>query len=55
MKDHTVLCNAAYKQRKRNPGVTETAEIENRSHSLIIDSGWREVWNTALAFIKRFH
>ena len=29
-------------------------EIKNRGHSLTIDSGWREVADTALAFVKRF-
>ena len=56
-KDHTVpwaLSNAAYKQQKDNPGVTEIVEIKGRGHSLTIDSGWREVADTALAFVKRF-
>ncbi|MEU3855182.1 alpha/beta hydrolase [Streptomyces sp. NPDC029554] len=57
-KDHTVpwaIANASYKQQKNNPGITEIVEIHNRGHSLTIDSGWREVCDTALAFIKRFH
>jgi pimeloyl-ACP methyl ester carboxylesterase len=56
-KDHTVpwaIANASYKRQKRNEGVTEIKEIPNRSHSLTIDSGWREVAETALAFVKRF-
>jgi pimeloyl-ACP methyl ester carboxylesterase len=56
-KDHTVpwaLANAAYKQQKDNPGVTEITEIKGRGHALTIDSGWREVADTALAFIRRF-
>ncbi len=28
--------------------------MPNRAHALVIDSGWREVADTALAFIKRF-
>ena len=36
------------------PGVTEIVKIPNRGHSLTIDSGWREVAETALAFTKRF-
>ena len=28
--------------------------MENRGHSLTIDNGWREVAETALAFVKRF-
>jgi non-heme chloroperoxidase len=55
--DHTVpwaIANASYKREKRNPGVTEIVEIKGRGHSLTIDSGWREVADTALAFVKRF-
>ena len=56
-KDHTVpwaIANAAYKRQQRNPGVTEIKKIPNRGHSLTIDSGWREVAQTALDFVKRF-
>jgi pimeloyl-ACP methyl ester carboxylesterase len=55
--DHTVpwsIANASFTREKRNPGVTEIVEIEGRGHSLTIDSGWREVAQTALAFVKRF-
>ena len=55
--DHTVpwaLANAAYKRQKDNPGVTEIVEIPGRGHALTIDSGWREVADTALAFVQRF-
>jgi non-heme chloroperoxidase len=37
-----------------NFGVTEIVEMQNRGHALTIDSGWREVANTALAFVRRF-
>jgi hypothetical protein len=30
------------------------AEMPGRGHALIIDSGWREVADTALAFVQRF-
>jgi non-heme chloroperoxidase len=56
-KDHTVpwaIANASYKRYKKNPGVTEIVEMPNRGHSLVIDSGGREVCDTALAFVKRF-
>src|SRR3989454_2563347 len=56
-KDHTVpwaVANASYKKQKRNPGVTEIIEMKNRGHALVIDSGWREVADTALAFVQRF-
>jgi non-heme chloroperoxidase len=56
-KDHTVpwaIANASYKRQQHNPGVTEIVEIPDRGHALTIDSGWREVADTALAFVKRF-
>ena len=56
-KDHTVpwaIANASYKKQKRNEGVTEITEIKGRGHALTIDSGWREVCDTALAFVRRF-
>jgi non-heme chloroperoxidase len=55
--DHTVpwaIANAAYKRQKRNEGLTEIVEIPGRGHALTIDSGWREVAETALAFVRRF-
>jgi non-heme chloroperoxidase len=55
--DNTVpraISEAAYKQQRKNPGITEFAEIPGRGHALTIDSGWREVATTALAFIQRF-
>jgi pimeloyl-ACP methyl ester carboxylesterase len=56
-KDNTVpwaIANASYEREQRNVGVTEIVEIPNRGHALTIDSGWREVAATALAFIQRF-
>jgi pimeloyl-ACP methyl ester carboxylesterase len=56
-KDHTVpwaIANAEYKRQKQNASVTEITRIPNRGHSLTIDSGWREVAQTALDFVKRF-
>ena len=56
-KDHTVphaLSHAAYRQQRDNPGVTEFVEIAGRGHALTIDGGWREVAETALAFVRRF-
>jgi pimeloyl-ACP methyl ester carboxylesterase len=55
-KDHTVplaVVKAEYKLQQRNPGVTEFHEMPNRGHSLIIDHGWREVAEVALAFIAK--
>jgi pimeloyl-ACP methyl ester carboxylesterase len=56
-KDHTVpwaIANAEFNLQKKNRGVTEIVEMPNRGHALTIDNGWREVADTALAFIKRF-
>jgi pimeloyl-ACP methyl ester carboxylesterase len=56
-KDHTVpwaIANAAYKRQRRNESVTEIERVPNRGHSLTIDSGWREVAEKALNFVKRF-
>jgi pimeloyl-ACP methyl ester carboxylesterase len=55
--DNTVpwaIANASFKRQKRNEGVTEIVEIPGRGHALVIDSGWREVADTALAFVRRF-
>lgn len=56
-RDHTVpwaIASASYEKQKRNPGVTEIKSMPNRGHSLTIDSGWREVCDTSLAFVRRF-
>ena len=56
-KDHTVpwaIANASYKRQRHNEAVTEIKKIPNRGHSLTIDSGWREVAQVALDFVKRF-
>jgi non-heme chloroperoxidase len=56
-KDHTVpwaIANASYKKQKRNQNVSEIVEMPNRGHALTIDSGWREVADKALAFVRRF-
>jgi non-heme chloroperoxidase len=56
-KDNTVpwaIANGDYKKQEHNEGVTEIVEIPNRGHALVIDSGWREVADTALAFVQRF-
>jgi hypothetical protein len=54
--DHQVswaIANATYKEQSENPGVTEIAEIPDRGYSLTIDSGWQEVAQTCLDFIRR--
>ena len=56
-KDHTVphvLAYAAYQRQRKNHGVTEFHEIQNRGHALTIDDGWQQVADAALEFIRRF-
>jgi non-heme chloroperoxidase len=57
-KDHTVpwaIANASFKKQKKNKeAVTEIVEMSGRGHALTIDSGWREVADTALEFVRRF-
>jgi len=56
-KDHTVpwaIAHASFKKQQRNEGVTEIVEMPDRGHALTVDSGWREVADTALAFVRRF-
>jgi pimeloyl-ACP methyl ester carboxylesterase len=55
--DNTVpwaIANASFKRQRRNAGVTEIAKVAGRGHSLTIDSGWRDVAETSLAFVNRF-
>jgi pimeloyl-ACP methyl ester carboxylesterase len=56
-KDHTVpraITDASFKLQRHNPGITEFFEVPNRGHALTIDSGWREVADLSLNFVKRF-
>jgi non-heme chloroperoxidase len=48
------FANASFQQQDGNEGVTEIVEMKGRGHALTIHSGWREVADTALAFVKRF-
>jgi pimeloyl-ACP methyl ester carboxylesterase len=55
--DHTVppaIAKASFKKQRKNDGVTEYVEIPGRGHALTIDSGWREVADKALDFVRRF-
>jgi len=49
------IAKASFRLYAKNPSATEIIEIEGRGHSLNVDSGWREVADTALAFIRKFH
>ena len=56
-KDNTVpwaIANASYKKQSHNDGVTEIVKLQGRGHALTIDAGWRDVADTALAFVDRF-
>ena len=55
-KDHTVppaISQFTYKLQQRNPARTEYREFKGRGHSLTIDSGWKDVAEAALAFVKQ--
>jgi non-heme chloroperoxidase len=55
-KDHIVpwaIAHASYKRQLKNPASTEIIEMPGRGHSLVVDSGWREVADTAAAFLAR--
>jgi pimeloyl-ACP methyl ester carboxylesterase len=54
-KDHIApgaIARASYKKQKRNASTTEFLQIPGRGHSLVFDSGWREVAEAALTFLK---
>ena len=54
--DHIVpwaISNASFRRQARNAGVTEIREIPNRGHSLVVDSGWREVADATFAFVEQ--
>lgn len=56
-RDHIVphaIAYASWKRQRKNSGVTEFREFHDRGHSLVIDSGWREIGEGALAFVQRF-
>ena len=57
-KDHiapSAIAHASFKKQRRNTAPTALREIPNRGHSLVFDSGWQEVAETALAFVKEHH
>ncbi|WP_306207087.1 alpha/beta hydrolase [Actinoplanes sp. RD1] len=54
-RDHTVpetVVRATLKQYRHSQAVTDFADFPDRGHSLTIDSGWREVAEAALAWLK---
>src|SRR5262249_28169078 len=53
-KDHTVPAAVTldiFKLYRKSPALTELEQIEGRGHSLIIDSGWREVAERSLRWL----
>jgi pimeloyl-ACP methyl ester carboxylesterase len=57
-KDHIAphaIASASYNKQKRNRAATGIQEIPDRGHSLVFDSGWQDVAEAALAFIKKTH
>jgi alpha-beta hydrolase superfamily lysophospholipase len=53
--DHTVpeaISKSTYKQYRKSSALTEITEFEERGHSLTIDSGWREIADSVLAWMK---
>jgi pimeloyl-ACP methyl ester carboxylesterase len=53
--DHTVpdiVTRSTLKQYRDSTAVTELKQFEGRGHSLVIDSGWREVADAVLAWLK---
>lgn len=54
-KDHTVpksVSQATVKLYAKSPAVTDYREFPDRGHSLVIDSGWAEVADAALAWLN---
>jgi pimeloyl-ACP methyl ester carboxylesterase len=53
--DHTVpdvVTRSTFKQYRDSTAVTELKQFEGRGHSLTIDSGWHEVAEAVLAWLK---
>ncbi|MEV8631276.1 alpha/beta hydrolase [Streptosporangium sp. NPDC051023] len=54
-RDHTVpeaVTKSTLKQYRHSSAVTDFMEFPDRAHSLTIDSGWREIAEAALAWLK---
>jgi non-heme chloroperoxidase len=57
-KDHiapSAIATASFKKQRRNTSPTEFVEMPNRGHSLVFDSGWHEVADRALGFLKQHY
>lgn len=56
--DHTVpkvVTTSTLKQYKHSSAVTDLLEFPDRGHSLVIDSGWREVATGCLEWLQKQH
>ncbi|MEO8924901.1 MAG: dienelactone hydrolase family protein [Caldimonas sp.] len=56
MADHTVpdvTTRATFKQYRDSLAVTELKQFEGRGHSLVVDSGWREVAQACLDWLRQ--
>jgi non-heme chloroperoxidase len=54
-KDHTVpaaVSRATFKLYGKSPALTDLKEFSDRGHSLALDSGWREIADAVLAWLK---
>jgi len=55
-KDHTVpesVTRSTLKQYRHSEAVTDLTTFDDRGHSLVIDSGWREVADTSLTWLQK--
>jgi pimeloyl-ACP methyl ester carboxylesterase len=55
-KDHTVpevITRSTLKQYRDSLAVTELLEFPDRGHSLVVDSGWREIATTCLEWLEK--
>jgi alpha-beta hydrolase superfamily lysophospholipase len=56
--DHTVpdvVTRSTFKQYRDSAAITELKQFEGRGHSLVIDSGWRDVATAVLDWLKAQH
>ena len=54
--DHTVpdvVTRSTFKQYRDSTAITELKQFEGRGHSLVIDSGWRDVAGAVLDWLKQ--
>jgi len=47
-----VTTRSSFKQYRHSTAVTELKQFEGRGHSLTIDSGWKEVADAVLEWLK---